>query len=296
MLPLATHLGTPEQARALYVLTALRRADQDRWELERLQQLHDLVQAKLGDSGPSGADARSLITQRLRQAIVAAGADADADVAARIETAPTSFVLRVTPEHLAACATWSRRCPRRRGAGGRARRAAPVGPRDERRRRLVGTRRRPRPTGPPGHGVRGPRRPRLRRPSGRRRHLARWCRRRGFEVRGPILPIADDLEAAVAAAFGQPLESVALPGAHVRIDDSSSPWHTICEVEAADQPGLLHQLATAFTAAGVTVVAASIAERDTGALDTFELVTRDGEKLGIVRSEPSVTTSPGVRC
>ena len=35
VLPLATHLGTPEQARALYVLTALRQADQDRWELER---------------------------------------------------------------------------------------------------------------------------------------------------------------------------------------------------------------------------------------------------------------------
>ena len=105
VLPLATHLGTPEQARALYVLTALRQADQDRWELERLQQLHDLVQAMLGDIGLSGTDARSLITQRLRQAIVAAGAEADADVTARIESAPRSFVLRVTPEHLAACAT-----------------------------------------------------------------------------------------------------------------------------------------------------------------------------------------------
>ena len=100
-----------------------------------------------------------------------------------------------------------------------------------------------------------------------------------FEVRGPILPTAVDLEAAIAASFGEPLESVALPGAHVRFDDSSSPWHTICEVEAPDEPGLLHQLATAFTAAGVTVVAASIAERDTGAVDTFELVTRHGEKL-----------------
>ncbi len=105
MLPLATHLGKPEQARALYVLTALRQADQERWELERLRQLHELVQAVLGDIGLSGTDVRSLVAQRRRQAIAAAGADAGADVTARIEAAPRSFVLRVTPEHLAAGAT-----------------------------------------------------------------------------------------------------------------------------------------------------------------------------------------------
>ena len=100
-----------------------------------------------------------------------------------------------------------------------------------------------------------------------------------FEVRGPTPPPADEVEASVAAAFDQSLRSEPLPGADVRFDDSSSPWHTICEVEAPDQPGLLHDLATAFTAAGVTVVAASIAERDADAVDTFELVNRDGEKL-----------------
>ena len=73
-----------------------------------------------------------------------------------------------------------------------------------------------------------------------------------------------------------------MPSARVHFDDGSSPWHTICEVEAPDHPGLLHQLATAFTAAQVDVVAASIAEDGDDAVDTFELVQRDGDKLNDV--------------
>jgi UTP:GlnB (protein PII) uridylyltransferase len=234
----------------------------------------------LGDIGLSGADARSLITQRLRQAIVAAGAEADADVTARIESAPRSFVLRVTPEHLATCATL----------------VAPLPHADDVRVAVLAAPPRSGP-GVPGAGAWSvvvgarDRQGLLATVSGalddcgydvRRAVVATWLDGAAveeFEVRGPILPTAVDLEAAIVASFGEPLESVALPGAHVRFDDSSSPWHTICEVEAPDEPGLLHQLATAFTAAGVTVVAASIAERDTGAVDTFELVTRHGEKL-----------------
>ncbi|MFI5293107.1 MAG: hypothetical protein ACHQ02_09590, partial [Candidatus Limnocylindrales bacterium] len=112
VLPLATHLGEPDQARSLYVLTALRQADQERWELERLRQLHELIQAVLVDIGLSGTDVRSLVAQRRRQAIAAAGADAGADVSARIDAAPRSFVLRVTPEHLAAGATLVTPLPR----------------------------------------------------------------------------------------------------------------------------------------------------------------------------------------
>ena len=49
MVPLATHLATPEQARALYVISALRNADAERWELSRLRELHELVQSVLAD-------------------------------------------------------------------------------------------------------------------------------------------------------------------------------------------------------------------------------------------------------
>jgi UTP:GlnB (protein PII) uridylyltransferase len=281
VLPLATHVGTPEQARALYVLTALRQADQERWERERLEQLHELVQTTLAESGLAGADARSLVTQRLRQAIVAAGADADADVAARIEAAPRSFVLRVTPEHLAAGAALAAPLPRSDEARVAVLAAPPrsgpavsgagvwsvlVGARDRQGLLAIVSG----ALGDGGYDV-------------RRAVVATWLDGAAveeFEVRGPVLPSAVELEAKVGAAFGQPLQSVPLPSAHVQFDDSSSPWHTICEIEASDQPGLLHHVATAFTAAGVTVVAASIAERDADAVDTFELMTRHGEKLG----------------
>ncbi len=281
VLPLATHLGTPERARGVYVLTALRQADQERWELERLRQLHELVQAVLTDIGLSGSDARSLVTERRRQALTAAGADAGVDVAARIETAPRSFVLRVPPEHLAACA----------------RLVGPLPRPDEARVAVLAA--------PPrsGPGVAGAgawsvlvgacdRQGLLAMVSGvlaaggfdvRRAVVATWLDGAAvevFDVRGPTLPSAEELGSRVAASFAQPLQSEPLPNARIRFDDASSPWHTLCEIEAPDQPGLLHDLATAFTAARVTVVAASIAERDASAADTFELVTGNGEKLG----------------
>ena len=80
-------------------------------------------------SGSAAPDARSLITQRRRQAIVAAGADADADVAARIEAAPRSFVLRVTPGAPGRLRRAGRAAaPGRRRAGRRARRPPRSGP------------------------------------------------------------------------------------------------------------------------------------------------------------------------
>ena len=54
MLQLAAHLDTPERARALYVLSALRSEDRERWELQRLRALYDLVQAALADDDAGG--------------------------------------------------------------------------------------------------------------------------------------------------------------------------------------------------------------------------------------------------
>ena len=68
MLELAEHLDTPEQARALYVLSALRDEGQERWEGQRLRELHDLVQAALADDELAGAEARSLADVRRRKA------------------------------------------------------------------------------------------------------------------------------------------------------------------------------------------------------------------------------------
>jgi len=65
----------------------------------------------------------------------------------------------------------------------------------------------------------------------------------------------------------------------VTFDSHASPWHTTCEIAASDKPHLLHQLATAFAAAGVEVVAASIASRDGRAYDSFLLDRPGGGKL-----------------
>ncbi len=269
VLPLATHVETPERARATYVITALRQADQERWELDRLRQLHDLVQAVLADTGLTGTDVRSLVTRRRREAV--AVVDADADLMARIEAAPRSFVIRVTPEELAACARLVAPVPRPDEA-----RVAVLDADPDRWTVLVGARDR--------QGL-------LAMVSGvlaagaydvRRAVVATWLDGvavEAFEVRGTVAPVAEHLAAEVRKAFDEPLAADPLPSATVHFDDASSPWHTICEVEALDQPGLLHQLATAFTAAQVDVVAASIAELGDDAVDTFELVQRDGDKL-----------------
>jgi len=100
-----------------------------------------------------------------------------------------------------------------------------------------------------------------------------------FEVRSDEPPEEAGLGADLTAALDVPVRSEPLPEARVHFDDRGSPWHTVCEIEAPDKPGLLHQLATAFAAADVTVVAATIGEHEADAVDTFELVTRSGEKL-----------------
>jgi UTP:GlnB (protein PII) uridylyltransferase len=65
----------------------------------------------------------------------------------------------------------------------------------------------------------------------------------------------------------------------VSFDHEATPWHTACQIEAPDKPRLLHHLATAFAAARVDVVAATIAGVDGRAHDSFLLDRGDGAKL-----------------
>jgi UTP:GlnB (protein PII) uridylyltransferase len=87
------------------------------------------------------------------------------------------------------------------------------------------------------------------------------------------------VEAAIARGLAEELASSALPEAEVRFDRHASPWHTTCEVGAPDKPHLLHQLATAFAAAGVDVVSATVDGHDGRAYDTFLLDAPGGGKL-----------------
>jgi hypothetical protein len=101
-----------------------------------------------------------------------------------------------------------------------------------------------------------------------------------FCVRSPQRPDPAVLERAVRAALDGDLASPPQPAAVVAFDPHASPWHTACEVEAPDEPRLLHQLATAFAAAGVDVVAATVTGRDGRAHDSFLLDGPAGSKLG----------------
>jgi Kef-type K+ transport system membrane component KefB len=271
VLPLVTHLETTQRARGAYVVTALRNADAERWERERLRQLHDVIQVVLADTGLTGSGARNLVADRRQDAVAVLGDAPDPAAVERTRSAPTSFVLRLGADDLAAAARLVEPPPRGDTVRVRIVDRSPgswmvlVGARD----RL---------------GL-------LAMVSGvlteldldiTRAVVATWldgAAVEAFEVRGRSVPTVEVLDAALAAALDRPMIAEPIPGAQVVFDDRSSPWHTVCEIEAADHPGLLHQLTTAFAAAGVTVVAAAVGEREDDAVDTFELVTRSGEKL-----------------
>ena len=73
VLELAAHLDTPERARALYLLSALRSEGRERWELQRLRALYELVQAALADDTLTGGEARSLAERRRADAAALVG-------------------------------------------------------------------------------------------------------------------------------------------------------------------------------------------------------------------------------
>jgi hypothetical protein len=101
-----------------------------------------------------------------------------------------------------------------------------------------------------------------------------------FLVRSDGPPDTSVLEREIVAALDVGLTSEPLSGAEVTFDNDASPWHTVCEVLAPDRTGLLHVVATAFAAAGVDVVAATIVVHDGTADDRFEVVDNQGNKLG----------------
>lgn len=101
--------------------------------------------------------------------------------------------------------------------------------------------------------------------------LESFCVRTPATSSGAEMPKAQAIGKAVEVALGDDLASPPLPEASIVFDQHASPWHTACEIEAPDKPHLLHQLATAFAAAGVDVVAATVASHDGRAYDSFLL-------------------------
>ncbi len=267
VLAVADHLATPEQARALFALSALRSEGRERWEHQRLRAVHDLVQSSLADDELSGTEARSLAEQRR----VEAGRLLDGERGAleRLAAAPRSYLLRTPSEALA-------------------RQARLLDPKPAREPRVLVT---PAPAGwwveVAWHD-----RPGLLAAIAHALAeadlavddavLATWpdgAVLDAFLVRAPEAPDPAGLRAAIDAATRRQLSSPPLPGAEVAVDQSASPWHSVVEVRTTDRPGVLASLATAFAAAGLAVRSASASVDDDLVIDRFEVTDRAGGKV-----------------
>jgi Kef-type K+ transport system membrane component KefB len=264
VLPLAAHFGNPNAARLVYTLSALRAEGRERWQLARLEQLHDLIQAVLSSPRVGGEDAVRVDDVHRREA--AALIPDDADALARLRTAPRAYVLAQEPAMLARHAVIVDPLP----PHGRVRVARTGSWTD------VVARDRP--------GL-------LAATAGaltdcgldvREAVVAVWedgAALQSFRVDCPDAIDEGDLARRVERGLDQALHGDALADAQVEFVDAASPWHTVCEVHTTDRPGVLRSLAVAFAAHRVDVLALSATSEGRQVIDRFEVVDRRGEKL-----------------
>ncbi len=92
VMQVASHLDTPERARALFLLTVARRGDIDRQDHERLRELHELIQEVLAHDELTGLEVRNLAGRRRAEAARLFGDRPE--LVRRIEDAPQSYLLR----------------------------------------------------------------------------------------------------------------------------------------------------------------------------------------------------------
>ena len=266
---LASHLRTTERARALFVVSALRGADRPAWAHDRLKQLYRTVQEVLGRD-PLLDGERSDVLDVRRQAALALLDDEGARQ--RVLRAPRSYVARRDPGVLARQAAL----------------LVPALPSRSARVQVVAA------SAADEWWIDVAAHDRLgllamvtdvlcdAQLDVIEAVVATWPDRMALEsflVRSTVPPDPAALEPALLAAFEDEIGSEPLHDAEVMFDNSASPWHTVCEVVAPDQTGLLHVIATAFAAASVDVVAATIVVHDGTADDRFEVVDAKGNKL-----------------
>ncbi|MGI8663841.1 MAG: cation:proton antiporter [Acidimicrobiales bacterium] len=269
VLQLADHLGSAERARALYLLSALRAVGRERWELERIRTLHDLIQSELARPDLSSTDARNRAELHKRDALAMLNGNTAAR--ARVSAAPRDYVLRVSPEALAGHALLLGQLNRAQRIKVAAEPSSSAG-------WLISV---------AAHDQRG-----------LLAAITRALADAGLSVDEAVLASWDDgsvidtfhiplgaqpglqaLEAAIRAALDAAIESQPVDDARIDFDQAASPWHTICEVRAPDQPGLLHSLAAAFAAATVDVRSAKVTQEGGLAIDRFEITDSKGGKL-----------------
>ena len=247
VIPIATHLETPEHARALYLLT-LARNPLEAWDRERLRALLalllDLIEHDMG-----GRESRNLLERRRAEAIRLAGDDLQ--VAQRIEHAPRAYLITQEAEDIARQARLVEPVPKRHEV------RVSVKPVEEGVWRIeVAARDR--------EGL-------LAKISGviadhgldiLNAAVATWgdgaaldsflvrraqlfpARLEAHELAKIPPPDAVEIQRAIVTALDAGFETLPNPHAELRFDDAASPWYTICEVRSPDRRGLLHSLAS----------------------------------------------------
>jgi len=269
VIQVASHLDTPERARALFLLSVARRGDVDRSDYESLRQLHELIQEALAHSELTGLEVRNLVGRRRAEAIRKVGERPE--LWRRIEEAPQGYLLRERSDAIARQVGLLEPLP-----GAHEARVAITGTGSD----MwidVGARDRP--------GL-------LAAVTGVLASLgvdvsealvATWPDRAALETfrvtDDTPLPTPDLIAYEIEESLDLPLLAVPIPEAVVSFDDDSSPWHTIAEIRAPDRPGLLHSLATAIAAARADVQAARIGTEGSAAVNRFDLNNSVGGKL-----------------
>ena len=273
VLRIAAHLGSPEQARALYVLSVA--IDElETWESSLLTELHRLVLASLDGPTFAGPDALTLL-DRTRDRALALVSDSPF-LRDRVAAAPLAYLLSEEPaavaRHVRLLEPFPPRASFRVAVTAESESESvwrvEIGARDQLGLLALVTGVLERAQLDVVDAV-----------------LATWGdggALQAFRVRTGVVGVAPDADAllvALAQAQHQPLVAAAVSDAVVVFDDLGSPWHTIAEVRATDRRGLLHALAVAFAAAGADVHSARVTTNDSMALDRFDLTDRTGRKL-----------------
>jgi Kef-type K+ transport system membrane component KefB len=278
VLQLAAHIDTPETARAAYLL-ARAVGRRDSWEQDRLVTLYEYIQRVLADPQLGGLEARNIVSRQRAEAVRLLNGNAPA--VARIEQAPRSYLLAQTPAAVARGAALLTRAQGRRAV------AVQCEPGEATGEWLVDIAATDRPallatiTGVlADRGI-----------DVRRAVVATWPdggALDSFVVSASSAPVPADLEAAVREQLGRVVPTEPVVGASIDFDDSVSPWHTLCDVRAPDRPGFLHDVASAFAAADISVHAARLSVEHATVVDRFEVTGPGGTKLDAARKEQFV--------
>ncbi len=279
VLRIAAHLGSRENADALYVVTMAMNSLED-WERGLINQLDALIRVAM--EGPLLSSGRgTLIDRRRAEAIqiLASTHPGARHVVDRVEHAPLAYVLNTEPALIARHAGLISR-PRPKGqfvvsvqpsagsggqGGGDPEFSIEIGGRDQ--------------IGLLAHttGVLGGLGLDI-----SDAMIATWGDGAALQVfrahSSSGMPSADMISAKLGTAPGR-LQSPGVADASITFDEHASPWHTVAEVAATDRRGLLHALAVTFASVGVDVHAARISTTDEMAHDYFDLTDRSGNKL-----------------